>query len=87
MKSPSYLLSGINGEHEANTRQLSTAISQASKDRVGVHGYMSLSDSAAPTFIYYVKHVISRTRPSRFISATLIKPGIGPGDKANQICT
>ena len=63
-------------------RQRSTAISQASRDRVGVQGYMSLSDSTVLTFIYYdVAHVISRTRPSRFSSATLIKLGIGPGDE------
>ena len=37
-KSPSYLISGINGEHEANTWQRTTAISQASRDRVGVMG-------------------------------------------------
>ena len=66
-KSPFHLFSGMNGEHEANVQQRSTAISQASRDRMGVHGYMSLSDSATPTFIYYdVTHVISRTMPYRF---------------------
>ena len=76
MKSPSNLLSGINGKHEANARQQSTAISQASRDRVGVYWYISLSDGAAPTFIYYdVTHVISCTRPSRFTTCNIDKAG------------
>ena len=75
-KSPSYFLSGINGEHEANAWQRLTAISQANRDRMGVRGYMSLSDSPAPTFINYdVMHMISRTRPSCFTTCNIDKAG------------